>query len=177
MFCDRKLGTQSIPYAFYNQVPDLVKFGAKSNEKLDSILSQLISKKTATSPVTQPLKEIYYPPELIQEFIKRSEPNTKKNIETCGILCGIKKDAYYITNIFIPPQSGTSDTCITTNYEVIDHYVSERKLITLGWIHTHPNYTCFLSSIDLHTQYGYQKLLPEAIAVVYSGLNVGRDER
>ena len=38
--------------------------------------------------------------------------------------------------------------------------------MTLGWIHTHPSQSCFLSSLDLHTQAGYQALLDEAIAVV-----------
>ncbi|KAJ2842952.1 hypothetical protein GGI22_007377, partial [Coemansia erecta] len=43
-----------------------------------------------------------------------------------------------------------------------------RDLITLGWIHTHPTQTCFMSSLDLHTQCSYQLLLPEAIAIVCS---------
>ncbi len=31
-----------------------------------------------------------------------------------------------------------------------------RALYPLGWIHTHPTQTCFLSSVDVHTQCGYQ---------------------
>jgi proteasome lid subunit RPN8/RPN11 len=31
-----------------------------------------------------------------------------------------------------------------------------RNLYPMGWIHTHPTQTCFLSSIDVHTQCGYQ---------------------
>jgi STAM-binding protein len=27
-----------------------------------------------------------------------------------------------------------------------------RDLYPLGWIHTHPSQTCFLSSVDVHTQ-------------------------
>lgn len=49
--------------------------------------------------------------------------------------------------------------------EVIDVQVS-RGLLTLGWIHTHPTQDAFLSSVDLHTQFGYQVMLPEAIAIV-----------
>ena len=44
-------------------------------------------------------------------------------------------------------------------------------LRTIGWIHTHPGYDLFLSSIDLHTQLGYQMQLPEAIALVYSPID------
>lgn len=40
--------------------------------------------------------------------------------------------------------------------------------MTIGWIHTHPQYDLFLSSVDLHNQLGYQSQLPEAIAIVYS---------
>jgi len=38
----------------------------------------------------------------------------------------------------------------------------------IGWIHTHPSQTAFLSSVDIHTQFYYQKLLPETVAIVYS---------
>ncbi|MQM12425.1 hypothetical protein Taro_045343 [Colocasia esculenta] len=31
---------------------------------------------------------------------------------------------------------------------------------------THPSQSCFMSSIDLHTQYSYQVMLPEAVAIV-----------
>jgi proteasome lid subunit RPN8/RPN11 len=42
------------------------------------------------------------------------------------------------------------------------------ELIMLGWIHTHPDYQAFLSSVDMHNQYLYQSLLPEALALVVS---------
>ena len=45
---------------------------------------------------------------------------------------------------------------------------SQANLITFGWIHTHPSQTAFLSSVDLHTQYSYQLMMPEAIAIVCS---------
>ncbi len=31
-----------------------------------------------------------------------------------------------------------------------------RSLYPLGWIHTHPSQSCFLSSVDVHTHCGYQ---------------------
>lgn len=42
----------------------------------------------------------------------------------------------------------------------------KEDLITVGWIHTHPTQGCFLSSVDVHTQFPFQLLLPEAIAIV-----------
>jgi STAM-binding protein len=33
---------------------------------------------------------------------------------------------------------------------------------------THPTQTAFLSSVDMHTHFAYQKMLPEAVAIVCS---------
>jgi len=49
-------------------------------------------------------------------------------------------------------------------------YDTQNDAITVGWIHTHPTQTAFLSSPDLHTQFGYQKLFAEAIAIVCAPL-------
>ncbi|CAF4394850.1 unnamed protein product, partial [Rotaria magnacalcarata] len=47
-------------------------------------------------------------------------------------------------------------------------YIANNNLITLGWIHTHPTQTVFLSSVDLHTHLPYQMLMQEAVAIVIS---------
>ncbi|XP_043694758.1 AMSH-like ubiquitin thioesterase 2 [Telopea speciosissima] len=39
-------------------------------------------------------------------------------------------------------------------------------MILMGNVQTHPSQSCFMSSIDLHTHYSYQIMLPEAIAIV-----------
>ena len=46
--------------------------------------------------------------------------------------------------------------------------MEDHGLILLGFIHTHPTFSAFLSSIDLHMQYLIQKDLPSAIAIVVS---------
>ena len=53
-------------------------------------------------------------------------------------------------------QEGTSDTVAALGEEEIFEAQDSRGLFPLGWIHTHPSQTCFLSSIDIHTQCGYQ---------------------
>jgi STAM-binding protein len=50
--------------------------------------------------------------------------------------------------------------------ELVMQFTEERALITLGWIHTHPSQSCFMSSVDLHTHSGFQRMLPESFAVV-----------
>ncbi|KAH9766087.1 AMSH-like ubiquitin thioesterase 3 [Citrus sinensis] len=46
---------------------------------------------------------------------------------------------------------------------------TEKNLETCGVLAgslTHPSQTCFMSSVDLHTHYSYQIMLPEAVAIV-----------
>ncbi|CAB3984273.1 STAM-binding -like A [Paramuricea clavata] len=74
--------------------------------------------------------------------------------------------AFYISHLVIPKQTSTSDSCTTLSEEDIFTYQDSHNLITLGWIHTHPSQTAFMSSIDLHTHCSYQLMLPEAIAIV-----------
>ncbi|BAU02777.1 hypothetical protein LR48_Vigan10g022800 [Vigna angularis] len=104
---------------------------------------------------------------LMESFMKLAKSNTKKNLETCGVLAGMLKNRkFYITALIIPKQESTSDSCQTTNEEEIFEVQDKRSLFPLGWIHTHPTQSCFMSSIDLHTHYSYQIMLPESVAIV-----------
>nr|CAI5846495.1 unnamed protein product [Callosobruchus analis] len=113
------------------------------------------------------LRTVVVPGKVMTLFQAMAQNNTFKNIETCGILAGkLEQNELIVTHMIIPKQRGTSDSCTTTNEEEIFDYQDQLSLITLGWIHTHPTQTAFLSSVDLHTHCPYQLLLPEAVAVV-----------
>lgn len=115
----------------------------------------------------EPLRTIHVPTCLVPSFLKIAKKNTSKGIETCGILCGVlMENDLWVSCLVIPKQSGTSDTCSTTNEDELFEYLDQEDLLTLGWIHTHPTQTCFMSSVDLHTHCSYQLLLPESIAIV-----------
>ncbi|XP_014675605.1 PREDICTED: STAM-binding protein-like [Priapulus caudatus] len=87
--------------------------------------------------------------------------------QTCGVLAGrLSRGRFLVTHLLVPQQRGTPDSCATENEEDIFACQDRHDLITLGWIHTHPTQTSFLSSVDLHTHCGYQLMLPEAVAVV-----------
>ncbi|KAJ6340208.1 hypothetical protein OIU77_008045 [Salix suchowensis] len=104
---------------------------------------------------------------LMENFMKMAKSNTDKNLETCGVLAGsLKNRKFYVTALIIPKQESTSDSCQTTNEEEIFEVQDKRSLFPLGWIHTHPTQSCFMSSIDVHTHYSYQIMLPEAVAIV-----------
>ena len=114
-----------------------------------------------------PLRTIFLPPDLRHRFLSIALPNTCANLETCGILCGtLVSNALFISKLIIPDQESTSDTCETINESKLFDYVDGEDLMVLGWIHTHPTQTCFMSSRDLHTHGGYQVMMPESIAVV-----------
>lgn len=112
-------------------------------------------------------RKVVIPSDLIPRFLEAVAPNTNRNLETCGILNGtLSKNVLRVTHLVIPKQSATSDSCTTENEEELFDVQDKYDTITLGWIHTHPSQTAFLSSVDLHTQCSYQQLMPEAIAIV-----------
>ncbi|CAO3563365.1 unnamed protein product [Mortierella alpina] len=116
---------------------------------------------------SQGLRTMTVPVRLLDRFLNIVRPNTIKKLETCGILAGVlSRNKLTVTTLIIPKQTATSDTCSTTNEDELFEFQSERDLMTLGWIHTHPTQTCFMSSVDLHTHCSYQLMLPEAIAIV-----------
>ncbi|KAL4240618.1 AMSH-like protease [Mactra antiquata] len=115
------------------------------------------------------LKDVVIPRDIVVKFLSIAEQNTCRNIETCGILSGkMERGAFFITHVLVPKQTGTSDSCNAENEEDLFEFQDSNDLLSLGWIHTHPTQTAFLSSVDLHTQYPYQQLMPEAIAIVVS---------
>ncbi|KAI1803248.1 hypothetical protein F4811DRAFT_526068 [Daldinia bambusicola] len=115
----------------------------------------------------EPLRSIFLPSQLRHKFLSIAAEKTRRGLEMCGILCGTAvKNALFVRCLLIPEQTSTSDTCETENENTMLEYCMDNDLIILGWIHTHPTQTCFMSSRDLHTQSGYQIMLPESIAIV-----------
>lgn len=122
-----------------------------------------------------PLRPVFLPSQLRTQFLHVASSNTRLNLETCGMLCGIlKSNALFITRLIIPEQTSTSDTCETLNEEQLFDYCDKEELLVVGWIHTHPTQTCFMSSRDLHTHVGYQVMMPESVAIVCAPSKVPR---
>jgi STAM-binding protein len=115
-----------------------------------------------------PLRTIFLPPTLRTTFLRLAYKNTQSNLETCGFLAGtLISNALFVSKLIVPSQISTSDTCEMTNEsQLFDLVDAEADLMILGWIHTHPTQTCFMSSRDLHTHAGYQMMLAESIAIV-----------
>jgi len=131
------------------------------------------------------LREVHVSAALLDDFLRIAAANTARGVETCGILAGVLSNAngtptsgidggsvFTITTLIIPKQKGTSDTVQAEAEEEIFAAQDERSLFPLGWVHTHPAQACFLSSVDVHTQCGYQMMLDEAIAAVMAPRDV-----
>ncbi|XP_037012555.1 AMSH-like protease isoform X1 [Artibeus jamaicensis] len=119
--------------------------------------------------VVEGLRCVVLPRDLCHKFLQLAESNTVRGIETCGMLCGkLTHNEFTITHVIVPKQSAGPDYCDMENVEELFRVQDQHDLLTLGWIHTHPTQTAFLSSVDLHTHCSYQLMLPEAIAIVCS---------
>ncbi|CCM01996.1 uncharacterized protein FIBRA_04070 [Fibroporia radiculosa] len=140
--------------------------GARPVVPSASVSAPRIVPSTSTDSVRD-LKTIRLPRECLPRFLSIARINTSQNRETCGLLLGKDKgNKFVVTTLLIPKQRSTSDTCTMDEEELVLQFTEERHLITLGWIHTHPTQSCFMSSVDLHTHSGFQRMLPESFAVV-----------
>ncbi|XP_057508636.1 AMSH-like ubiquitin thioesterase 2 isoform X6 [Actinidia eriantha] len=121
------------------------------------------------------LKDIHISSQLMEDFLALAGDNTSKDLETCGVLGAfLEGGTFYVTTLIIPKQESSSNSCQARNEEEIFTIQNEQSLFPVGWIHTHPSQSCFMSSIDLHTQYSYQAMLPEAVAIVMAPTDTTR---
>ncbi|KAH7832858.1 hypothetical protein Vadar_000732 [Vaccinium darrowii] len=135
------------------------------------------------STVSRVLKDVHISAQLMEDFLALAEDNTNKDLETCGvlgaflelILVSIQRGGiFYVTTLIIPKQESSSNSCQALNEEEIFFLQNEQSLFPVGWIHTHPSQSCFMSSIDLHTQFSYQVMVPEAVAIVMAPTDTTR---
>lgn len=155
---------EALPLPAADPVSLSARLGAR-NEELEA--SAMFFKPSAYSENGSPLRTVFLPPDLRRRFLVIAQSNTQANLETCGIICGtLISNALFVSKLVIPEQKSTSDTCETIEESRLFDYVDGEDLIVLGWIHTHPTQTCFMSSRDLHTHGGYQVMMPESIAIV-----------
>jgi STAM-binding protein len=144
--------------------------GSEKTSKTDQLPPALKTRDSYRAP--DQMTPIRIGEDLIDTFAVLSEDNTKLNIETVGILAGFFSDGeFVVSHLIIPEQHGTHDTCEVLNDEIMPGILADHELMQLGWIHVHPKYDAFLSSVDLHTHFSYQMMLPESIAIVWAPIS------
>ena len=109
------------------------------------------------------LRTVIIPGDLVSSFLYHAKDNSDDGIETLGILGGRLgiDNKFRVTHLLLPRQTGHTDSCTMTGVEELLDIHDKENIILLGWIHTHPAYSVFLSSVDMHNQYERQRLLPE----------------
>lgn len=115
-------------------------------------------------------RTVVIPSRITTVFSYLSLFNNKKNIETVGYLAGkeLNTSRLIITHVLLPKQQGYSDYFKVIDSNSLIDYLEENNLMTIGWIHSHPVETPYMSSSDMHYHCVFQSVLPEAIAIVYS---------
>jgi len=117
----------------------------------------------------QGTRSVIVPEKLISKFLAIAKSNSDRDVETLGMLGGkLAQNKFTVTHLLIPKQSGKSDRCDLEGHEELFDIYEKDDIILVGWIHTHPAFDVFLSSVDMHNQYEYQNMLHEFIAIVCS---------
>ncbi|XP_056350269.1 AMSH-like protease isoform X2 [Oenanthe melanoleuca] len=122
---------------------------------VEQILKPAATLSAVQTQLAEALRGVILPRDLCHKFLLLAEANTTHN-------------EFTITHVIVPKQTAGPDYCDMENVEELFGIQDQYDLLTLGWIHTHPTQTAFLSSVDLHTHCSYQLMLPEAIAIVCS---------
>ena len=114
---------------------------------------------------------LIYPSNLVDTFKAGSSQNSARNIETLATLAGYfskERNSWIVSDIIYPIQTGSSTFCSETPGNYYANHLIQNKLTQLGTIHTHPRFSSFLSSVDLHMHAQIQRYENSAIAIVYS---------
>lgn len=126
------------------------------------------------------MTSIQFPHNLVKQFIQHAWPHSPK--EHMAWITGkilqekvpgtkgkdVKfKDISVANGLFFPKQSST-ETCV---FEIGDSasvvkFCEESGSMIVGWIHSHPTFEAFFSSIDCHMQHQIQKDVPLAYGLV-----------
>ena len=128
--------------------------GGGSQKASSSSVSSSVN-NVQTSPGD--LRTVSIPEDLISKFLEVAKENSERNKETIGTLGGqLCNNKFCVTHLLIP-----NDSCTMDGVEDIWDIHDKEDLALLGWIHTHPAHSVFLSSLDMHNQYERQRMLPE----------------
>ena len=108
--------------------------------------------------------------DILDLFTTSAENNTNQGLETGGILAGhfLEDEARYeVTHLVIPIQTGMPDSwTVSDERQITNFFITHPDLILLGLIHTHPNTSSSLTSMDLHSLWSYAKMNPAIVSLV-----------
>eukprot|EP00438_Fugacium_kawagutii_P002423 Skav227972 [mRNA] locus=scaffold3773:2640:8668:- [translate_table: standard] len=124
------------------------------------------------------LKEIQMPHNVLTTFVQAAWSVSEVN-ETMAWLTGRveqrgkgknKRTVVQVSGMFLPKQESNRWSVWEPKDAEIPHqmlqHMQESETYVVGWIHSHPTFSSFLSSVDMHSQFQLQSDLAMAFAVV-----------
>ncbi|CAD7697666.1 unnamed protein product [Ostreobium quekettii] len=116
------------------------------------------------------LRDVHISLEMLNTFLEVAKMNTQKSISTCALLAGeliAEHSLLQVRKLIFPKQKGCANRVEMTNgeEEVVDEVLGD-GLLMMGWIYSRTEDECDLSSIDVHTAFRFQIMLPEAVTIV-----------
>ncbi len=121
--------------------------------------------KNKTEDEDAKLRQIHISSNLLKKFKEHAWPHSPN--EYMAWITGTietdkktKETICYADGLFFPEQSANEWQCMQSEnaecQRLIEH-LETRGAQVLGWIHSHPTFSAFFSSIDQHMQYNLQK--------------------
>ena len=126
-------------------------------------------------------REVQIPSNLLKRFVEHAWPSSPA--EYMGWITGTMekekksgKNILYANGLFFPLQDSNSwtvweKTGAGAPTALLAHMDSTGSQI-IGWIHSHPTFDSFFSSLDQHTQYTHQRDMP-----MFFGLVVDKEKK
>ena len=112
----------------------------------------------------QKSRDIQIPSTLVKKFIEHAWPHSPN--EYMAWITGVveqdpklKKKICYAQGLFIPLQNGNSWNVVESDNALgtgLVEYLESTNSVVVGWIHSHPTFESFFSSIDQHMQFRLQ---------------------
>ena len=113
------------------------------------------------------------PMELIHRFNQLAEPfkGPTPSEFMAYVLGTANSQRLRATHLYVPEQASTACEVWQTseNSPSLVAFQESTRTVTIGWIHLHPNFDAFLSSVDQHMQVSLQTMQPLALAIVVDG--------
>ncbi|XP_071704162.1 AMSH-like ubiquitin thioesterase 3 [Rutidosis leptorrhynchoides] len=76
------------------------------------------------APTSINYHHLHIPVKIMQDFLRLANTNTKRNLETCGVLAGsLKNRNFQITTLIIPKQESNSDSVRIYNHTALNYLI------------------------------------------------------
>ncbi len=122
----------------------------------------------------QKSRDIQIPSTLVKKFIDHAWPHSPN--EFMAWVTGVveddpkwKKKICYAQGLYIPLQNGNTWNVVEPDDGLgtgLVEYLESTNTVVVGWIHSHPTFESFFSSIDQHMQFHLQNELDLAFGLV-----------